>query len=69
MRELFNQILEEIKAMPEFQEINGDEQKYYELIDSVLEDWQDTGKIGDDFDVESLRDKLKSEWRDIEFNN
>lgn len=64
--ELFNQVLNKIKAMPEYQEIGGDDQKYYELVDTVLEDWQDAGKIDEDYDLEGLREKLRLERRDIE---
>lgn len=66
MQELFNQILEEIKSRPEYLETGGDDQKYYELVDLVLEDFEDEGKIPDEADVEALREKLRLEWRDIE---
>ncbi|MBU4332286.1 hypothetical protein KKD19_03645 [Patescibacteria group bacterium] len=63
---IFNQTLEAIKAMPEYLEIGNDEQKYYELVDIVLEEWEDTGQLPDDYDTEGLRNKLRMEWRDIE---
>jgi len=64
--ELFNQILDEIKAMPEYQELGGDDQKYYELVDVAIENLQDNGKVDEDYDLEGLREKLRLEWKDIE---
>ena len=66
--ELFNQVLNKIKAMPEYKEIGGDDQKYYELVDVAIENLQDNGKVDEDYDVEGLREKLRMEWRDIEKN-
>jgi len=69
MQELFNQILADIKSRPEYLETGGDDQKYYELVDMALEDWQDAGKIDEDCDVEEMRAKLRAEWRDIEIDS
>ena len=66
--ELFNQVLNTIKAMPEYKEIGGDDQKYYELVDVAIENLQDNGKVDEDYDLEGLREKLRMEWRDIEKN-
>ncbi|NQU77687.1 hypothetical protein HQ544_03245 [Candidatus Falkowbacteria bacterium] len=69
MQELFNQILGDIKSRPEYLETGGDDQKYYELVDLVLEEWQNDGKIDEDCDASEMKAKLRSEWRDIEHDS
>lgn len=42
------------------------QQNYFEAIDQILGEKVDDGEFPADFDVESMRDKLRLEWRDLE---
>jgi len=41
-------------------------ENYYEAIDQILEEKMQDGEFPADFDVETMKDKLRLEWRDMQ---
>lgn len=39
---------------------------YYELVDQVIEEYHQEGLITDDDDIESMKDKLRMKWKEVE---
>lgn len=61
----FNELITKVKGR--FYDMGvRSEQNFHEAIDQILEEEQGSGILPDDFDVESMRSKLRAEWRDME---
>ena len=41
------------------------EEQYYEAIDQILEEKQDTGEIPDDVNIQQIRDELRGKWPEV----
>ena len=61
----FNELITKVKGR--FYDMGQrTESNFHEAVDQILEEEQGSGILPDDFDVESMRSKLRAEWRDME---
>ena len=41
-------------------------ENYFELVDQVVDEYHEEGLLTDDDDIESMKDKLRMKWKEVE---
>jgi hypothetical protein len=66
MRQILSDILDDIQDKREEQAAYTKED-FFDLIEETIEEYREEGLITDDEDTESMRQKLRACWEDINY--